>query len=321
MRSILKFLVALPMVCNGQGNLIPNGSFEEIDDCPWSVNLIQLADPWLNDVGGVELYHTCSLESVGVPSNTTGYQHPHSGDGYAGIYTYGGPAEIEGREYLQVELVEPLQPSVKYIVSFHVSLADKFDYAIGSLGAYFSDTLLTRTSFNSLPGVESSVQSPDGQIFSNKDLWYLVTDTFVSRFGGERYMSIGNFKSTAESDTLFVPMNSPPRLKSYYYIDDVSVVEVDSVPNSVVDLGKKIFFNIYPNPNNGEMILEYHLNEKEAGQIMVYNSLGQSVFSQALNEGSTKMTIQLTGIAGGLYSVSVIKNGQLVRSEKMSILE
>jgi hypothetical protein len=80
-------------------------------------------------------------------------------------------------------------------------------------------------------------------------------------------------------------------------------------------------FAVYPNPNNGEMILEYHLNETETGQITIYNSLGQTVFSQNLNTSATKMTIQLNGISSGLYSVSVIKNAQLVLSEKVSILE
>lgn len=80
-------------------------------------------------------------------------------------------------------------------------------------------------------------------------------------------------------------------------------------------------FAVYPNPNNGEMTLEYHLNETETGQITIYNSLGQTVFNQNLNTNATKMTIQLNGIASGLYSVSVIKNSRLVLSQKVSILE
>lgn len=80
-------------------------------------------------------------------------------------------------------------------------------------------------------------------------------------------------------------------------------------------------FAVYPNPNNGEMNLEYHLNETETGQIAIYNSLGQTIFNQNLNTNATKMTIQLNGIASGLYSVCVIKNSQLVMSQKVSILE
>ena len=69
------------------------------------------------------------------------------------------------------------------------------------------------------------------------------------------------------------------------------------------------------------MTLEYHLNETETGHITIYNSLGQTVLTQALDKGTIKMTIRLNGIGSGLYSVLVIKNGQLVLSEKVSILE
>lgn len=303
--QVLLVLVLLPMLVYGQQNLVPNPSFEEITSCPTGTAQIHLAQPWMNDVGGVELFNICNLGNaagnphVGVPTNNVGYQYAHSGDGYAGIYTYGGPTETNGREYLQVQLIEPIQAGVKYRVSFWASLADHFQYAVGSLGAHFSDTLITRTSFNSLPGVESNVQSPPGQIFSNKDIWYLITDTFSSRSGGELYLTVGNFKSTAESDTLLVPTGANNRFQSYYYIDDVAVIALDSLPDGVEDEGR-IPFTMYPNPVSDVLRIESTVQLRNA---RLMDALGREVYSQAVK--GQAHTLHLRDLPAGIYLIEV----------------
>lgn len=198
-----------------------------------------------------------------------------TGFGYAGIFTYGGQYETYGREYLQVPLTVPLQENVDYEVSFWASLADEFQYAVGSIGAYFSDTLITRTEFNSVLEVEPSVQSPNGLIMSDKEIWYHVTDTFRSRYGGEQYLLIGNFKTTDESDTLLVPTGANNRFQSYYYIDDVSVVAIDSIPSSIEGMEvDENNFSVYPNPSNGSMMINYALEEGEEGMASVFDIQG-----------------------------------------------
>ncbi len=304
MKCSLSILLALPLLCQGQGNLVPNGSFEEITSCPTSSAQIHQALPWMNDIGGAELFHSCNPGTpdgdphVGVPLNGVGYQYAHSGEAYAGIYTYGGPNETNGREYLQVPLIEPIHASRRYIVSFWASLADEFDYAVGSLGAYFSDTILVRTSFNSLPDVEPSIQSPPGQIFSDKDLWYLITDTFTSRVGGERYIIIGNFKSTAESDTLFVPTDENGSWKSYYYIDDVSVIALDSIPNSMAEPTTEpaLTLTVWPNPATSLLHIR---TGRPLVSVQLRDMLGRMVHSE--DAQGTGHTLHLGGIPPGLY--------------------
>jgi hypothetical protein len=301
----LVIAVLLPLLCMGQQNLVPNGSFEEITSCPTATAQIHQALPWINDIGGVELFHACNPGTpdgdphLGVPLNAGGIQQAHTGEAYAGIFTYGGPTETNGREYLQVQLIEPIQASRRYIVSFWASLADHFQFAVGSLGAHFSDTLIVRNSFNSLPGVEPTIQSPTGQIFSDKDIWYLITDTFSSRYGGERYMTIGNFKSTAESDTLLVPTGAGGYWQSYYYIDDVSVVALDSVPDGVDDEGR-IPFTMYPNPVSDVLRVESTVQMRNA---RLMDALGREVYSQAV-EGQAH-TLHLRDLPAGLYLLEV----------------
>ncbi len=326
MIRLLVISVLLPMLCVGQQNLVPNGSFEEITSCPTSSAQIHLAVPWMDDIGSAELFNVCNPGSssgsphVGVPANAAGNQYAHSGNGYSGIYTYGGPNESNGREYLQVPLTQPLYPG-RYEVSFWASLANRFAYAVGSLGAFLSDTLVTRTSFNSLPGVEPSIQSPPGQIFTDKDIWYLITDTFTSRVGGERYLAIGNFKSTAESDTLFVPTSPNDRLKSYYYIDDVSVVALDSVPNSMEDQAEDSGgFSVYPNPSNGQMTLQHTTPFGSEGTVSLYSLVGERVYELRLQSSGSAVQLQLDGLSTGLYLLRVDVDGRQRFAAKVAIV-
>lgn len=308
MKGVLALLmISLSLLCQGQGNLVPNGGFEDLVNCPTSSAQIHLATPWINDIGGCDLFNECSeaifippdwyLPQQGVPENSVGFQFAHSGNGYAGIYTYGGEVETNGREYLQVSLSQTLV-SGKYVVSFWASLADEFQYAVGSLGAYFSDTLMTRTHFNTVWNVEPSIQSPAGLIMSDKNIWYHITDTFVSRTGGEEYLLIGNFKSAEESDTLLVPTGANNGFKSYYYIDDVSVVALDTV--SGIEEAKRLRFSIYPNPTTeiinieGKGRLNYvQLLDIRGREIMAEEAIGQ------------KHTLDLRDIPEGIYLLRV----------------
>lgn len=308
MKWIIPILISLPLLCQGQGNLVPNGDFEDYTQCPETSNQITLATPWINDVGGCELYNSCSpplffppdlyIANVGVPENLGGEQFAHSGDGYAGIFTYGGATETNGREYLQVPLIEPLQ-SGGYVISFWASLADEFQYAVGSIGAYLSDTLVIHDQFNSVLEVEPSIQSPLGLIMSDKDIWYHITDTFSTRYGGEQYLLIGNFKSTADSDTLLVPTGANNRFQSYYYIDDVSVVAIDSIPSSIGD--KETFdFSVYPNPATEALQIK---SAKELVGVRVLDMRGRSVFTESI--AANTHTVDLKSIQAGMYILEV----------------
>ncbi len=308
MNYFLLIMILLPQYVLGQQNLVPNGSFEEHTDCPTADGQIYFADPWTSLGLGLssDYYNACAplliyLQDTflisGVPINNVGIQMAKSGEAYGGIHTYGGPTETNGREYLQVSLTQSLHPG-RYVVSFWASLADKFDYAVGSLGAYLSDTLVTRTSYNSLPGVEPSIQSPSGQIFSDKDIWYLITDTFVSRVGGERYLAIGNFKSTEESDTLFVPTNTPPRRKSYYFIDDVSVIALDSVPESIGENGA-LQLSVSPNPATEAVQIE----GRGLAKLRLLDMSGRVVLVE--NIATDRHIVHLARVPPGLYLLEV----------------
>lgn len=75
---------------NGQVNLVPNGSFEELTHCPDSRSQIELADPWYSPskTGTPDLFSKCATDyNVSVPKHySQNFQNPRTGNSYAGIF-------------------------------------------------------------------------------------------------------------------------------------------------------------------------------------------------------------------------------------------
>lgn len=149
-------------------NLVPNGDFEQYNSCPTTFTSTSggttgiayspgytdfpTVKDWVRPVynNTPDYYNACASGNMGIPANATGYQTAHSGNGYAGIYTYyNGPGIYNYREMLTTKLTSPMKKDSLYCVRFFVSPTSSratspitINY-IGSneIGAYFSDTL------------------------------------------------------------------------------------------------------------------------------------------------------------------------------------
>jgi hypothetical protein len=249
MKLLFGILVLLPLLLKGQQNLVPNGGFDESAMCPWTIGQLELATGWINSGGGgtPDMFSECATQSVGVPVNTVGNQHGHSSPAYAGFYAVSDIVTYPNmREYPQTELIAPLQASTTYEVIFHLSLAERSKYAISGIGVHFSDTIIERENGLVL-NLEPQIQSPEWIILNDKVNWMEVRDTFYSRFGGERWMIIGNFQLDSLSQLTYTDSVSNSLNRSYYYIDDVSVVALGDTVSSIMEMGY-LQFSVYPNP-------------------------------------------------------------------------
>src|SRR3989304_6449322 len=112
----MKNLFSFFFFVKGQVNLVPNGSFETLNNCPSILGEIYQATYWFqpcNIFGSVynsstsDCYNSCSGVIVGVPNNSQGYQQARTGQGYAGIACFG----VGGwREYIEIKLSDSLLP-------------------------------------------------------------------------------------------------------------------------------------------------------------------------------------------------------------------
>ena len=236
----------------GHTNLVYNGSFEEYRSCPRKVDavgILTLVEGWYQPtLGSADYFHTCGTRECGVPRNKLGYQQPHSGEGYCGIYC----SKNDYREYLQTRLRRRLHTGDSIVVTFHVSLSEESTGAVATLGALFTPGRIADTtralfldkqrrqlSANVLQTVSHpyipQVFNPVDSLLADTHGWQSVTGLYVAR-GGEQYITLGNFFTLEKSG--YADPDTLTRLLpgAYYYIDDVSVHCLNCTPPEADDL-------------------------------------------------------------------------------------
>ena len=96
----------------------------------------------------------------------------------------------------------------------------------------------------------------------------------------------------------------------------ISITEIMSTSTeAVVDQNNEI--KLYPNPSNGQFMLEWNGEEIDDAQIAILSITGQMVHQQKAN-ASGQQEIDLSGIAKGLYLVQ-IKTEERIVSKKLTI--
>lgn len=237
---MLKYLVNIFLclvLCSkmyGQVNLVPNGSFEDFNDCPTANSAIDVSETnfkyvknWMRPTEGTpDYYNSCSKNTVGTPQNEGGYQVPRTGNAYIGlfVYYYFQTAFDNFREYIQINLSQTLVANKKYLVKFYVSAANRF--SVPDIGAYLDTKRFT--DFTTKKQIDLPAQVINKATFTDSTSWFEVSGIYTA-LGGEKWLTIGNFKTDLNSGPVYdiaVKNTAVGALcNAYVYIDDVSVTE------------------------------------------------------------------------------------------------
>lgn len=122
-------------------NLIPNPSAEEYIECPTGLGILETwVSDWQSFRGTADYFNNCSNGLSA--ENPFGFQNPRTGEGFMGLISFHQNLE-NYREYIGVELIEPLIVNETYTLSFYVSLAHKLnvaDRATDNLGFLLMET-------------------------------------------------------------------------------------------------------------------------------------------------------------------------------------
>lgn len=298
------FLLMLPRVSSGQ-NLVPNPSFEVLTSCDslWGGILYEIASPWDSPTTGTaDLFSVCDTTYLGVPSNFTGYQYPHSGNSYAGSLFCNTLNPI--REFLQVKLDSSLIYHQKYCVSFFVSLSNLRAIASNNIAMYFSNIHYSNDSIFNI--FDFTPQIIDTNIVMDTLNWIKISGEFIAN-GGEEYIIIGNFNSNTIFDQTLT--NTGLFGASYYYIDDVSVMNCNF--NGVSE-NETERFRIYPNPHNDR--LNIRTNSYEQTTISLYDLSTRKL----VEETFINSTILNTGhLKDGMYLYTLSDKNGIITSGKI----
>lgn len=230
------------VMVNAQPNLVPNGDMELYDACPEGFyGLDYYLEPtilnWLEaTVASADFYHPCATVASGmtVPSGFFySWQQAHSGDAYLGIYLKSVGTEY--REYVTVELLEPLEAGRCYYFEMYVAPNETniFGYAAFAtdrIGVHFSiDRIGPLDPFflAALSSYTPQIEHPTGVFITDTLNWTKVTGVYPA-VGGEQWITIGNFYSDAATTAIdFLGYGGSPLV--YMAIDDVLLMDVEDV--------------------------------------------------------------------------------------------
>jgi OOP family OmpA-OmpF porin len=208
---------------NGQPNLVSNGSFESSTWCPSSYNnsTLRTAVGWSQPTQGTpDHFKSCSSDA-GVPRNAFGEQAAVDGEAYAGLVTYSA-SKPTYREYIQTELTRTLIRGEWVCVSWWVCSADAARLVADGMGAHLG-AQAPKAQGEGVLNVQPQVDNPRFHLASDRHSWMMLSDV-VQAEGGERFLTIGNFRPPRENRVLErrdAAKDSSPW--AYVYIDDVQV--------------------------------------------------------------------------------------------------
>ena len=303
-KLIILFLLLIGGICKGQ-NLVPNPSFEIDTLCPDTGSELNYAPPWYAVGGDPDYFNSCDgsmINSVGVPLNILGFQSARTGVAYAGQYFYGSNifSSVEGKEYMQVQLIDTLIEQHIYCVSYYVSLANPYIFhynnvAITEMGMYISNDTVNINTLGTLP-YTPQIQSPAGVYLNDTINWMEISGQYTAH-GGEKYITIGNFKF--HSDTIGVRAYTNPNYAnmSYYYIDDVSLVDCGTVGINEFQISN---LQLYPNPITDKLAIQ--TNTTEPFEIILYDLSSRKLLQQSF---TTTTIINTESLAKGMYIYQV----------------
>jgi hypothetical protein len=76
---------------------------------------------------------------------------------------------------------------------------------------------------------------------------------------------------------------------------------------------------IEPNPSNGHFDVNYLLKGTRPAQFVLYNIYGQLLLKRDMVENIGKLQIDMKNVASGIYFGSIIHEGKLLKTEKITI--
>ena len=244
---------------SAQLNLVPNPSFEADNRAPvitifnWKhyadwrkdsvyqnpSNKLVLAAHWFQPTGGTpDILNSDKSHLLGFKTKTA-----RTGSGRMGIISgickNGLVSWFFYRdtysEYVECKLNQPLVAGKLYCVRYYVALDRKSNFASNRFGfAITNDSVRYPKSHTVMFGYdpEAHINEANDHYITSDEGWVMICDTFIAK-GGEQFLTLGSFaqdfpkrihkvKKTEHTSLRVNPFNK----FAYYYIDDVSLMEV-----------------------------------------------------------------------------------------------
>lgn len=297
-------------------NIVPNPSFEEVEGYPigWFYKGKDFEDYlkyWSSptnaspDAYGKRVFVPASWETKGFGKRT-----PHAGESMAGITVFGcTEGKPHCREYIQVQLIEPIVPQQLYVCEIWVSPLHN-GLRTNNIAAFFSEKPIKKTNEERL---ELQPQIVETKIIDNKkgSDWVKIKLTFKLNFAAS-WLIVGNFQDDAHTLNIAPPLSMRDKIAeyplnfAYYYLDDISVRKIepilplptakDELSHIDLELGKKIRLqNIYFATNSAELLPPSFAELQKLKKILLENpKLEIEIWGHTDNVGTAAANLTLS---------------------------
>ena len=309
-KVLISLFLFLSLKANAQ-NLVLNPSFEDTIACTGTYAM--QCKYWYWATYGSPDYFSeqpdifCGTSSV--PQSGVGYQYARTGIAYVGLATLMQPSNpnyLNRREYIGGELSDTLKQGHEYCVSFYVSVAEELKYVTDGIGLYLSVDSAVDYTINTNLSFVPQISNPAGNIIYDTLNWVQISGTYIAT-GGEKYLTIGNFKDNANTmiDSI---NNSVPQsqYESYLFIYDVSVIDCTVGINEIENYQLQFF--VSPNPVKNKLLIQLTKSNSEIRKLEIVNVLGEMVLSTNNFQLQNKIETDVGLLKSGVYFVKVFSD-------------
>lgn len=126
----------------------------------------------------------------------------------------------------------------------------------------------------------------------------------------------GNFESPSITFGSTVLTNAG----STGYTTDMFIAKLDG-PTIVNELSNRVVFSLYPNPNDGNMQLDYNLESEQNGKLIIYDIIGQKIKNYSLLNDRNTLKISDAALKNGIYFYEILINDEIINSDKLIIIK
>lgn len=297
----LSFLSDAP----AQGNLVPNPSFEDHNNCPPGPNHFYYTEEWFNAGNSPDYFHACGpvvSNGASVPYSFLGYQFAFHGDAHIGILTSTMGWNPNYREYIGVKLIDSLNKGITYYFSMYAVLAfgggNNLNCGSNNLGILLSTQHYDSTLSLMAPNNYSTATYP--VVILDTLNWTKISFTFTADSTYE-YLYIGNFYDDQNTDT--VKLNNSFSYGTYYFLDSICLSSDPNGCNNVQYVLEVVNSNplIYPNPFIDDINIKCVPKCFQIDEIHLYDACGREVLNRELTITENYITLSLKDLNSGAY--------------------
>lgn len=165
-------------------------------------------------------------------------------------------------------------------------------------------------------------QSTD-TIFTGDTLNFVNNSTYISDW-------LWNFGDNTIDSLLFDPSHIYDSVGTYNiqltagnpcYTDTFVSVIVVELETGIHEYEGEIIFSLYPNPNNGNMQVDYQIQENETGLLQIYDIVGRKISAFNLQGGKHTLSITDNNLGKGIYFYKTTIKNILITTGKIVVIK